>query len=364
MTMPAQDLTIAAGPSALKHIRENGLAPNDISTIFGASGAAKWLAIAGLDHAVFSEFMPQRSRSTPVDLFGTSVGAFKLSASARKDPGAALLATAKAYVEQSYQGATGLEAIDEQTGIVLNKAFAPHTPDAIQEILSNERYRLHIGTVRCHGGLNSANRVSQGLALARAGLLALGTHHHLRGLTERAVFSDPRSPLQFRARDGYAVRHDKLTPGNFMLALRASGSIPIYMSPVRLPEDPAHIYHDGGMLDYHPVPGTFWPDTEGLILYPHFYDHFKMRWFDKFYPWRKAPKAQLDKVVMIAPSRAWVKALPDGKIPSRQDFPKYQKKEAERFDKWNEVVARSHALGAQFIDACRSGKIAESVVPL
>jgi hypothetical protein len=343
MTMPAQDLTIAAGPSALKHIRENGLAPNDISTIFGASGAAKWLAIAGLDHAVFSEFMPQRSRSTPVDLFGTSVGAFKLSASARKDPGAALLATAKAYVEQSYQGATRLEAIDEQTGIVLNKAFAPHTPDAIQEILSNERYRLHIGTVRCHGGLNSAN---------------------LRGLTERAVFSDPRSPLQFRARDGYAVRHDKLTPENFMLALRASGSIPIYMSPVRLPEDPAHIYHDGGMLDYHPVPGTFWPDTEGLILYPHFYDHFKMRWFDKFYPWRKAPKAQLDKVVMIAPSRAWVKALPDGKIPSRQDFPKYQKKEAERFDKWNEVVARSHALGAQFIDACRSGEVAESVVPL
>jgi hypothetical protein len=364
MTMPAQDLTIAAGPAALRHIRENGLVPNDISTIFGASGAAKWLAIAGLDHAVFSEFMPHRSRSTPVDLFGTSVGAFKLSASARKDPGAALLATAKAYVEQSYQGASRLEAIDEQTGIVLNKAFAPHVPDAIQEILSNERYRLHIGTVRCHGGLNSANRARQGLALARAGLLALGTHHHLRGLTERAVFSDPRSQLQFRARDGYAVRHDKLTPENFMLALRASGSIPIYMSPVRLPEDPEHIYHDGGMLDYHPVPGTFWPNTGGLILYPHFYDHFKMRWFDKFYPWRKAPKAQLDKVVMIAPSRAWVKALPDGKIPSRQDFPKYQKKEAERFDKWNEVVARSHALGAQFIDACRSGKIAESVVPL
>ncbi|MDG1690844.1 MAG: patatin-like phospholipase family protein [Alphaproteobacteria bacterium] len=364
MTMPAQDLTIAAGPSALKHIRENGLAPNDISTIFGASGAAKWLAIAGLDHAVFSEFMPQRSRSTPVDLFGTSVGAFKLSASARKDPGAALLATAKAYVEQSYQGATRLEAIDEQTGIVLNKAFAPHTPDAIQEILSNERYRLHIGTVRCHGGLNSANRVSQGLALARAGLLALGTHHHLRGLTERAVFSDPRSPLQFRARDGYAVRHDKLTPGNFMLALRASGSIPIYMSPVRLPEDPAHIYHDGGMLDYHPVPGTFWPDTEGLILYPHFYDHFKMRWFDKFYPWRKAPPHLLDNVVMVAPSRQWVGALPDGKIPSRQDFTKYLKNENERFDKWNEVVRRSHALGEEFIHAAETGSISDLVVPL
>jgi hypothetical protein len=28
------------------------------------------------------------------------------------------------------------------------------------------------------------------------------------------------------------------------------------------------------------------------------------------------------------------------------------------------VVARSHELGAQFIDACRSGKIAEHIVPL
>ncbi|MBT5517899.1 MAG: hypothetical protein HOK33_03035 [Rhodobiaceae bacterium] len=361
---PVQDLVIAAGPSALQYIQQNGLNPNDVSAIFGASGAAKWLAIAGLDHAVFSHFMSQRSEPTPVDLFGTSVGAFKLAASARQDPGAALLATAKAYVEQSYQSATSLAAIDEQTAIVLNKAFAPDTPQAIEEILTNPRYRLHIGTVRCHGGLNSANRVRQCLALARAGLLALGTQQHLRGLTERTVFSDPRRPLAFTARDGYPVRHEKLTADNFMLALRASGSIPIYMSPVHLPEDPAHIYHDGGMLDYHPVPGTFWPPTDGLILYPHFYDHFKMRWFDKFYPWRKAPQSQLDKVVMIAPTRAWVKALPDGKIPSRQDFPKYQKNETERFDKWNEVVARSHELGAHFIEACRSGKIAEAVVPL
>ena len=44
------DLIIAAGPKALAHIRKHGLSPDDISAIFGASGAAKWLAIAGLDH--------------------------------------------------------------------------------------------------------------------------------------------------------------------------------------------------------------------------------------------------------------------------------------------------------------------------
>jgi len=47
MEAPSQDLVIAAGPSALKHIRENGLSPNDISTIFGASGAAKWWPLLG-----------------------------------------------------------------------------------------------------------------------------------------------------------------------------------------------------------------------------------------------------------------------------------------------------------------------------
>ena len=48
-------LTLAAGPVALKHIREHGLRPDDVGTIFGASGAAKWLAIAGLDKAIFGD---------------------------------------------------------------------------------------------------------------------------------------------------------------------------------------------------------------------------------------------------------------------------------------------------------------------
>ena len=361
------DLVIAAGASALAHIRKNGLSPDDISAIFGASGAAKWLAIAGIDHAVFSQFMPARTDKTPVDLFGTSVGAFKLAGAARKDPETTLRVMAKAYVEQSYEGAIDFTSIDTQTQIVLRKSMGHDTggdmAKGVAEILANPHYRTHIGTVRCHGSLN-APLSRQAFALARAGLLAPFTGQHLRGLAERTVFCDPRSQHDFNARDGYDVRQAALTQDNFLLALRASGAIPVYMQAVHMAEDPEHKYHDGGMLDYHPVPGTFWPETDGLILYPHFYDHFKMRWFDKFYPWRKAPARLLDKVVMIAPSRAWVKALPDGKIPSRQDFPKYRKNEAERFEKWHEVVRRSNALGEAFIDACQSRKISHMVVPL
>ena len=361
------DLIIAAGAKALAHIQKHGLSPDHISAIFGASGAAKWLAIAGLDHKVFSEFMPARTDKAPVDLFGTSVGAFKLAAAARRDPDTTLKVTADAYIAQSYAEEMDFTSIDRQTDIVLGKVMGHDTGGDMQagvaEILANERYRMHIGTVRCHGGLN-AKLPRQALSLARAGLLATMTQQHLRGLAERTIFSDPRRDLSFTARDGYRVRQAELTQENFLPALRASGAIPVYMQAVRLPEDPAHKYHDGGMLDYHPVPGTFWPQTDGLILYPHFYDHFKMRWFDKFYPWRKAPARLLDNVVMLAPSRAWVSALPDGKIPSRQDFPKYRKNETERFAKWQEVVRRSHALGEEFIDAVQRDIIVDKVVPL
>jgi len=50
-------LEIRAGKSAFKHITENGLQPNDISYVFGASGAAKWLAIYGLDRAIFGQWL-------------------------------------------------------------------------------------------------------------------------------------------------------------------------------------------------------------------------------------------------------------------------------------------------------------------
>ena len=91
-------LTLAAGPTALRHVREHGLSSNDVSTIFGASGAAKWLAISGLDKAIFGDWMADRTATAPVDLYGTSVGAFKLAAAARRDPGRMLATLAQAYI--------------------------------------------------------------------------------------------------------------------------------------------------------------------------------------------------------------------------------------------------------------------------
>ena len=360
-------LTLAAGPTALKHVREHGLSPNDVSTIFGASGAAKWLAIAGLDKAIFGDWMAERTATAPVDLYGTSVGAFKLAAAARRDPGHVLATLAQAYIAQSYSDALTPDTISIETHKTLIQLLGDGSEDmsrGVSEILTNPHYHLHIGAVRAHGLLNSDRRGRKIMALTRGFLRSAGGRNALHGMAERAVFSDPRSNLRFEARDGFPVNHRRLTEQNFYDALRASGTIPVYMQPVHFAEDPQHTYLDGGLLDYHPVPGSFWPTSGGIVLYPHFYDHFKIRWFDKFAPWRKAGSHLLENVVMIAPNPDFVRALPDAKLPSRQDFTKYRRRENVRFDKWQTIVRQSDVLGERFLELCKTGDIAAHIHPL
>ena len=360
-------LTLAAGPTALNHIREHGLSPNDVSTIFGASGAAKWLAIAGLDKAIFGDWMTGRTNATPVNLYGTSVGAFKLAAAARRNPTQALATLAQAYIAQSYSDAQTPNIIASETRKTLIKFLGNGADDisqGVSEILTSPHYHLHIGAVRAHGLLNSDRRSVNILALTLGFLRSTAGRNALRGMAERTVFSDPRSDINFNARDGFPVNHRRLTEQNFYDALRASGTIPVYMQPVFFTDDPQYNYMDGGLLDYHPVPGSFWPSTECIVLYPHFYHHFKIRWFDKFAPWRKAGPHLLKNVVMVAPSTGFMRTLPDAKLPSRQDFTKYRRRENVRFDKWQAAVQQSDALGERFLELCKTGDIAAHIHPL
>ena len=55
---PGSVLTIRAGPRALERIRSSGLNAADIEIIPGAAGGPKGLGIAGLDRAIFGEWLP------------------------------------------------------------------------------------------------------------------------------------------------------------------------------------------------------------------------------------------------------------------------------------------------------------------
>ena len=353
-------IKILAGANAYRHIQENGLSPQDVSAIFGASGAAKWLAIYGLDKAIFSEWLINSTH--PIDLFGTSVGAFKLAAAAQNNPAEAMTQLADAYIAQFYGDDISIEKVGIETRRILN-AFL--TEDSVAEILSSTRFNYHCASVRCNGLLASSNITLQKLAMINAFFAALLSRNNLRNTFERTVFYTGSPVNDLIGADKFTTSKVALTAESLIPAVLSSGSIPAVMCGVTdIAGAKSGVYRDGGLLDYHPLPSNVGEFKKGLVLYPHFYTHLTEGWFDKFTPWRKVQAHQLANTVLVGPSEAFVQSLPDGRIPDRQDFYRFKDNDSERVRRWMLVKERSCELGEDFIRLAESGDIASVVEPI
>lgn len=352
-------LTLQAGPKALQHIHQNGLEPAHIQTIFGASGAAKWLAIYGLDRAVFGEWLSAANH--PILLYGTSVGAFKLAAACRDNPAEALDQLANAYTEQSYQdGDISADKISSET----QKILATISNDGgIEEILSHPNLRFCCGAVRTNQAMAINQSKRQKLALAKVFFQSFQGRQGYGKQLQRAIFHHPMSEDELQGVDHVITHHIPLSEGNLDDALLASGSIPGLMNGIVNPAGaPPGTYFDGGMLDYHPVP-AYLGVTNGLVLYPHFYQHLIPGWFDKFFRSRYASAEQLDNVIMISPSDYMVSQMPGGNIPDRKDFITFQNDDQQRQKNWRKVMDLSRQLGDEFLELMQADKIAEKIQP-
>lgn len=351
-------LLFLAGPKAYAQIRFQGLSASDINMVIGASGAAKWLSIYGLDRAIFSDFLPQAQQR--ILLYGTSVGAFKLAAASQADPAKALQNLACAYIDQYYEGTATPAEVKRETQSILDELFAD---TAVSEILQNPHYSFHLGAVRCKGILASKNTRVQKLAMIAAFLLATVARSQLNRLLDRTVMGNAQTLESFTGVDAFNTERIILTEDNLITATLASGSIPVIMQAVSniTGTNPRHVFRDGGLIDYHPVPANLVNDNTGLVLYPHFYPYVVEGWFDKFFPWRKVSGSRLDNVILIAPSAEFVRSLPHSRIPSRQDFHRYKNRNQQRQAIWSEVMQRSLELGDEFLAAVKSGEIAERV---
>ncbi len=87
------------------------------------------------------------------------------------------------------------------------------------------------------------------------------------------------------------------------------------------------------------------------MLFPHFFDRITPGWFDKALPWRRPRMAALDRVVMMAPSDAFVATLPGAKVPDRKDF--LELDHDARIERWHAVDAACRVLAedlAEVID--------------
>ena len=350
-------LRILAGHKAYTRIKKNGLAPADISAVFGASGAAKWLTIYGLDLAIFSQWLVTSDH--PIDLFGTSVGAFKLAAAGQTDNAKAMETLADAYINQHYEGKVTAEQVAIETTRILAAFLNPQT---IGEILTNPRYNYHCGAVLCKGLLASNNVSVQKLAMVKAFLLSLIGRQALRHTFDRAVFYSGKPQFDLSGRDAYATHKIALTNDNFRDAILSSGSIPVVMPGVaNVTGGPMGNYRDGGLLDYHPVPSNIGSIDKGIVLYPHFYTEIIEGWFDKFSLNRVVSAQQLDNVLLIGPSKDFIKSLPGGAIPDRKDFYTFSGNDAERIRRWTIAKDRSGELGEEFMQLANSGDIAARV---
>jgi hypothetical protein len=336
MTMSTTWIEVRAGERARQHIARQGLVAADIACVPAAAGGPKGLVLMPLDRLLLAEWLPSTAR---VEFVGASIGAWRMAALAQADPLSALDRLQHAYVhEQNYSE----NPTPTQVGAVCR--------GLARSVLANGRLQIRAGvtlsilTARAQGGLQSRGRG----AFARAALANAAGRRYLASHLRRVVFA-AGGASQFSAPfDAFGLERIALSAANAEDALLASGSIPLVCDPVSaIAGAPPGDYWDGGLIDYHLL--LPYPDLERLVLYPHFVPWVTPGWLDKYLPWRARPRGHdwLSNVLLIAPSRAMLGRLPNGKLPDRSDFYRYGTDHATRIKVWEQAIAEAQ----RFADA-------------
>jgi len=359
MSKMKSDLLFLAGKNVWERIRDRGLHPDDVTVVAGAAGAAKWLIISELDKVIFSQWFKDRLK--PLQLYGTSIGSWKLASAALSDPVSAIDALAEAYTEQRYNGRITPQRVKEECRKIMDACFPKQR---VAEILSHPVMRFNTTATRCKGATESEKISIQSLGLALAWLLNRINRNLLGLFFERTFFYDPREEPAFFEKSEFPIQRVPLDSENFPHALLATSSIPLVMQGIRnITGAESGVYRDGGILDYHPA--SFSPkEEEGIILYPHFATRLIPGWFDKTIRRRNADPEHMQNMLMVVPSPDFVASLPFGRIPDRADFKTFDSRDRERIAFWKKATARGKELADDFMESVLSGSIKTKVRPL
>lgn len=349
-------LQFKAGPGAMREIRENGFSPEQIGTIAGASGGAKWLVLSQLDRVVINRILP--ALVGPVHLIGSSIGAWRFSCYAQASPLEALERFERAYLEQSYSDKPDANEISDKGREILAEVLGG---TGANEIITNPLLRTHVMAVRSRFLAASERRPVLAAGLMLAATANIVSRRSLGAFFTRSLFYDPRDlPPFFNAR-GFPLEQIKMTESNYAESVLASGAIPLVLNGIRdIDGAPSGIYRDGGLIDYHLDLPT---STEGkLTLFPHFYDHLIPGWFDKKLPWRRPAARNVDRTLLICPSPEFVRNLPNEKIPDRTDFETMSPELRRKV--WRSAVTSCEAMAEEFNDVLDKDHLAARLEPL
>lgn len=351
--MKKPSCVLLAGANAARRIREEGLQPQQVSTLIGASGGPKWLVISQLDRVLIGEFF--RERRDPIVTLGSSIGSFRNMCYAMDDPMSALERLEHGYINQIYDSGKPTPAeITAAAGKILDGVLGR---DGARQVAENTIWQSHFVTVRGRGPLASERRAVLAPALLTSALANAVTRNSLSAFWDRVVFhAGAESRVRFR---NLRTMDVTLNQENVCPAVLASGSIPLVMAGIRDPHGaPPGNYRDGGITDYHFDLGFERP--EGLALYPHFFPYMVPGWFDKSLTWRWVRGGAMENTLLIAPSPGFVAGLPYGKIPDRDDFVRLSTE--ERLKYWHAVVDASRQVAEDFHELWQTGRIADHII--
>jgi len=351
-----ENISVRAGSKAIKILRDEGLNLSRVKVIAGASGAAKFLVLTGIDRVLLSCF---KQRTDPLYLIGTSIGAFRMAAYCQRNPVDALDKLERKYILQHYDSRPTRKKITEESWKIIHAYIED---DEIEFIINHPFMKICFLSNKCKGLIKSENPWVQGLGIALASGVNRLSRNRLGYFFERALFCAPKERPPFAAMNQFPLSIYRLTHSNFKTALLSSGSIPMAMEGISNIDGVSGVFRDGGILDYH-LDIPFLPNENGLVLYPHFYEHITPGWFDKSLN-RKPDKKNMESVVLVAPSNRFVDNLPFGKIPDRKDFKTFFGKDKERVKYWKKVVEENKKLGEEFFEAIESGRIREIAKPI
>ncbi|MEW6265322.1 MAG: patatin-like phospholipase family protein [Thermodesulfobacteriota bacterium] len=354
----SDNLSFLAGTRALNLIRDGGLGPDQVKIMAGAAGGPKWLVLGHLDRVVFGHWLKPRPR--PLFLVGSSIGAWRFAAAGQARPVEAIDRFEAGYLDQFYSAKPDLVEIAREC---LRVRDAYLDDKAIREILGHPFCRLNILAVRSKGPAATDFKPVLAPTMIAAALLNAFSRKSLGLLFSRALFHDPRDrPPFFHPDNGRMVR-TALTEENFRDALLASGSIPMVMPAVKDVAGAAPgLYRDGGVIDYHmDLP---FPAGDGVTLFPHYTDRVIPGWFDKMLSWRRPSSKNMAGVLLVCPSREFVRRLPYGRIPDRNDFHLFAGKDSDRLAYWRKVIEASRRLADDFLEAVETGRVRTLVRPM
>jgi len=323
----------------------------------GAAGGPKWLVLHGLDNYIFSDLLS--SVQKPVDLIGSSIGAWRYTKYCHGDFQTAFKQFDDIYFGQTYLENATLKDVSDEIERMLNVLF----PEGCeQEILANPKFRINIFADASRGIIKSDNPWVIGPTLLLATVANMLHRKAIQWFFKRYLFHHPAAVPPLHPFQDYPTNLDALTTANLKSAVMASGAIPMVVNGVNMPGINNTNFRDGGLIDYHLT--LDYKMNDGLILMPHFSPKVITNWLDKYVPWREPILTGWDRVVLVTPSEEFIDALPLQKIPDRSDFKRFKSDDNARNSYWREVTNRSELMAEELQRLIEQQDIASVIEPL